>query len=91
MIIYVSLHLCDSVVLPACVLIIVSLVFSHVAATHSSILIHELVFELGEKAVIGDTEGLNRAGSLRDGNGWADMCDGGHFRDFGLISLLGYV
>ena len=91
LIIYVTLHLWDPIVFPACVLIIISLVFSHIATAHWPIFINELVFKLSEKAVISDTEGLNRAGSLRNGNGRADMCDGGHFCDFRLISLLGYV
>ena len=61
-----SVHLCDSVVLAACVLIVVALVLSHVASAHRSILGNQLISEFSIELVVADTEVLNRAGSVRD-------------------------
>jgi len=53
------MHLSDFVFLAAGVQIIVALVLSHVAASHASIFLHELVFELSEKLVVNVAESLN--------------------------------
>jgi len=52
-------HLSDTVVPPASILLIVTLVLAHVAATHLAIFLHELLPELGKKLLVDQREVLN--------------------------------